>query len=351
MPFDLNDWSLASTDDTTATKAQTAAGVAKSTADTAVTNAATAQSTANTAKKNAATAQSTADAAITDALNAQSTADTAVTNAATAQETADTAITDAANAQSTADSAATAAANAAKTATNYLSYDSTNGLVVGNQTGSKLGGNVQITGDPAIYFRDGTSIMAIFNSDNISLGLGSNTGRVRMLEAEVEIGSVIPTGRTSNVNYISGNHVLEIGLTRPTDSGWDTSPRISVSTGGIYVGSDKAQGATATYDLIRRKQTFTVNTLACTFSDLQAYTMGGMCFVSGQVTPTSAGLNKMLLYIAGVEPMAQTMFPIAKYSDGASEGYVKKVNSGQSHIYFNIPETGTWKFNFAFAIA
>ena len=77
--------------------------------------------------------------------------------------------------------------------------------------------------------------------------------------------------------------------------------------------------------------------------------MGGMCFVTGQVTPTSAGTGKMLLYISGVEPMYQTYFPIAAYGHGGSEGYVKKVNSGQSHIYFNIPETGDWKFNFAFA--
>lgn len=108
----------------TTTLEQTADGLTArmSTAENDIT---TAQSTANTAKTNAATAQSTANAAKTNAATAQSTADTAKTNAATAQSTADA---------------------AKKTATNFISVDTTNGVLIGNKTsGSWSGTRAQIT--------------------------------------------------------------------------------------------------------------------------------------------------------------------------------------------------------------
>lgn len=108
----------------TTTLEQTADGLTArmSTAENDIT---TAQSTANTAKTNAATAQSTANTAKTNAATAQSTADTAKTNAATAQSTADA---------------------AKKTATNFISVDTTNGVLIGNKTsGSWSGTRAQIT--------------------------------------------------------------------------------------------------------------------------------------------------------------------------------------------------------------
>ena len=59
----------------------------------------------------------------------------------TAQSTANTAKTNAATAQSTANTARTEAANAAKTATNFMSYDATNGLQIGNKTSGSWSGN------------------------------------------------------------------------------------------------------------------------------------------------------------------------------------------------------------------
>lgn len=108
----------------TTTLEQTADGLTArmSTAENDIT---TVQSTANTAKTNAATAQSTANTAKTNAATAQSTANTAKTNAATAQSTADA---------------------AKKTATNFISVDTTNGVLIGNKTsGSWSGTRAQIT--------------------------------------------------------------------------------------------------------------------------------------------------------------------------------------------------------------
>lgn len=131
---------------------------AQSTANTAKTNAATAQSTANTAKTNAATAQSTADTAKANAATAQSTANTAKTNAATAQSTANTAKTNAATAQSTADAAK-------KTATNFISVDTTNGVLIGNKTsGSWVGTRAQITNSAFNVLDSSGTILASYGT-------------------------------------------------------------------------------------------------------------------------------------------------------------------------------------------
>lgn len=85
----------------------------------------------------------------------------------TANSNASTAVTTANTAKNTADAAATAASNAAKVATNYLNFNDTDGLVVGNQTASTLTGNVQIKATPEVSLRDGTKVMARFTKSAI----------------------------------------------------------------------------------------------------------------------------------------------------------------------------------------
>ena len=117
--------------------------------------------------------------------------------------TANSAATAASNAQSTANTARTEAADAAKTATNFLSYDATNGLLVGNKSDGSWSGhraqmlptafnildasgttlasfgatatigkasarNVYIDSD-SVDIRNGTTILSTFGSSSISL--------------------------------------------------------------------------------------------------------------------------------------------------------------------------------------
>ena len=297
---------------------------------------------------------------------------------------------------------------AAKTATNYLSYDETGGLVVGNRTDGTLEGNVQIGvdtgGDPFVALRDGDQVLAEFTDDSLTLsgkkygsyasvtaykdGKGSGWGifggsvhtkyessigsftsglQTFTTDADGQIGYVLLHTQTDTNNDCAAIELFNIeGKQSLNVFCGDYHGKLAFfPAGSVYIATndtspvDIFQGqftqitptttAKVTTPLARVQKTITTNTGACTANWLRAYTMGGMCFVTGQVTPTSAGTDKMLLYISGVEPMYQTYFPITAYGHGGSEGYVKKVNSGQSHIYFNIPETGDWKFNFAFA--
>lgn len=172
-------------------------------ANSAQSTANTANSTANTAKQNAATAQTTADAAKTAASNAQSTANTA-------NSTANAAKTAAATAQSTAN-------NAAKTATNYLKFDS-NGLVVGDQTAGTLGKNVLIDAD-SVDIRTGSTILASFGSNSISLGKNSTASAIKMCNDAFEVLANIGNGNTNAIigsnpsSGSGGNGSLELRST------------------------------------------------------------------------------------------------------------------------------------------
>lgn len=144
-------------------------------------NVTTVQNTADEAKTNAAKAQTTANTANTNATNAQTTANTANTNAATAQETADTANANAQAAQNTANTANTNATNAAKTATNFLSYDSTNGLLVGNKSsGSWSGYRTQVKSDSFNILDASGNALATYGANKIELGKNSDDTVIEM---------------------------------------------------------------------------------------------------------------------------------------------------------------------------
>lgn len=91
--------------------------------------------------------------------------DEAKTAASNADANATQAKTDAANAK-------TAASNAAKTATNFLEYTS-NGLKIGNLTGSSLGTNAVLSTSD-LKFNYNTTNLATFASNYIALGGSSN---------------------------------------------------------------------------------------------------------------------------------------------------------------------------------
>lgn len=123
-------------------------------------------------------------------------------------------------ANETANSASTAASNAAKTATNYLAFDATNGLCVGNQTAGTLGRNILI-GNSNIDIRNGTTILARFAAKLIELGrnaadaiirLCNGKGRIRYDSASQKIamygekGAMLSVGNADDsalTNYIA----------------------------------------------------------------------------------------------------------------------------------------------------
>ena len=185
---------------TAASNAQTAASNAASAASKAQGTADAASTAAGNAKTAADNAQSTANTAKSNAATAQSTADTAKANAATAQTTANNAASAASTAQSTANTARTEASNAAKTATNYLSFTS-DGLVVGDHTGTALNGNVLIDSD-SVDIRKGTSVLATFAAKLIDLGVNATNSVIRMCggKGKIKAKDVLGTGVHYDIN-------------------------------------------------------------------------------------------------------------------------------------------------------
>ncbi len=213
----------------TANTAKTNAATAQETANTAKTNAATAQTTADTAKTNAATAQSTANTAKTNAATAQTTANTALART-TVKDTREDNNTPAWymtnypkqtvvefkkssvlglsghtyctletvvpwNDKSGGYPKQTATVNekqywrtgssdtawgawtaASETATNFLSFDTTNGVLIGNKTsGSWSGTRAQITGSAFnILDTDGTILSSYGSTTTIGKTAANN---------------------------------------------------------------------------------------------------------------------------------------------------------------------------------
>ena len=181
----------------------------------------TAQSTANTAKTNAATAQSTADTAKTNAATAQSTADTAKANAATAQSTANTARTEAANAK--------------KEATNYLSYDSTNGLLVGNKSsGSWSGFRTQITSSAFNILNSAGTVLASYGAKLIELGKNATDAVISLCNGAGTITAFNTANASEGIVMMGGS---------------DNIPQLTLTNQGAFLQASNSEGASSTNEI------------------------------------------------------------------------------------------------------
>ena len=120
------------------------------------------------------------------------------TDADNAQAKADSAASAANSAQSTANTANTKATNAAKTASNFLSYDSTNGLLVGNKSsGSWSGYRAQVKSDSFNILDANGAVKSSFGANTIELGKGDNNAVVKFCNG------------LGQINYDSNNNYTE----------------------------------------------------------------------------------------------------------------------------------------------
>ena len=206
----------------------------------------TAQSTANTA-------QSTANTAKTNAATAQSTANTAKTNAATAQSTADSAVTAANNAQSTANTARTEASNAAKTASNFLSFDSSNGLLVGNKSGGSWSGyRAQVKSDSFNILDASGNTLSSYGASAISLGANSAASKINLCSGAGSIAAknntasqgLVLNGGSSNVPQMSLTHQGAFMYASNTSNAqYDNAVRCWYGTNGLELYSNVKMSA------------------------------------------------------------------------------------------------------------
>ena len=120
---------------------------------------------------------------VNDAINTANGAANAANNAANAANNAANTANDAANtandALDTANGALSAVGDAAKTATNFLSYDSSNGLQLGNKSGGSWNGyRTQITSNKFNILDSSGNAVASYGSNLIELGKNSTNSEV-----------------------------------------------------------------------------------------------------------------------------------------------------------------------------
>lgn len=130
------------------------------------------------------------------ANNAANTANNAANTANNAANTANNAANTANDALDTANGALTAVGDAAKTATNFLSYDSSNGLQVGNKSGGYWNGyRTQIMSDKFNILDSSGNAVASYGSNLVELGKNSGDSVISLCGGTGEILSSVKNGK------------------------------------------------------------------------------------------------------------------------------------------------------------
>ena len=165
-------------------------------------------------------AANTANDALNAANDAANTANDAANTANDAANTANGAANTANDALDTANGALGAVGDAAKTATNFLSYDSSNGLQVGNKSGGYWNGyRTQIMSDKFNILDSSGNAIASYGSDLIELGKNSGDSVISLCGSTGEIFSRVINGQeyltlsSDNVSVGNRNGLTYIAMT------------------------------------------------------------------------------------------------------------------------------------------
>ena len=103
-----------------------------------------------------------------------------------------------------------AADNAAKVATNFINYDSTNGLVLGNkESGSWVGYRTQIDNDSFNVLDANGDIIASYGSNEVELGKGNPNAIIKMCDGKAYVKNYIVGSQ--NTSVFCGQDVTVVG--------------------------------------------------------------------------------------------------------------------------------------------
>ncbi len=132
------------------------------------------------------------------------------------------------------------AVEAAKTATNFLSFTTEDGLIVGNVTKSTLEGNIQLkaeTNGASIALRDGTNILAKFSAlskpfSGITSAVTSTSNDAESEESESGSTSVTVIGASQTISNNQSKEIVKIESLNPV-----YFPE-GITTDGIIINDD-----------------------------------------------------------------------------------------------------------------
>ena len=101
-------------------------------------------------------------------------------------------------------------ANAAKVATNFINYDSTNGLILGNkESGSWVGYRTQIDTDSFNVLNENGDIIASYGSNEVELGKGNPSAIIKMCDGKAYVKNYIVGSQ--NTSVFCGQDVTVVG--------------------------------------------------------------------------------------------------------------------------------------------
>lgn len=172
---------------------------------------------------------------VNDAINTANGAANAANNAANAANDAANTANDALD---TANGALSAVGDAAKTATNFLSYDSSNGLQLGNKSGGYWNGyRTQITSNKFNILDSSGNAVASYGSDLVELGKNSGDSVIRLCGGTGEIFSSVKDGQECLM--LSSNNAV-ISYSKKSAALYSDDPN-SEDKGVVSVHSDNVE--------------------------------------------------------------------------------------------------------------
>ena len=148
--------------------------------------------------------------------------------------------------------------DARKVATNYIDYNDTDGVVVGNMTEGVLGANTQICVEDdggvdkaTINLRDGSTVLAKFQDDEIDLGVNSTSSVIDLCNGSARL---FQTGGFFVID--AGANVIDMKLANSTTTGghayWGNVGTTLGTTPNAYVymeaGRDNSTGKIEAFD-------------------------------------------------------------------------------------------------------
>lgn len=209
-----------------------------------------AQADAELAIANSATATSTADQAIVNAEEAQETAAQAIEAAQQAIKDAEQAAEEAAKAQETADDATEAADNAAKVATNFLGFDPSYGLIVGNNVGGSWSGyRAQVLPSAFNILNASGKVLASYGASLIELGKNDRLAKIDLCDGAAKLYNETDMADEYSRLIIESEHSIKLATNgaiyhnvyKRDENGHDAAAAIHLSTHTPWSGTTLEQ--------------------------------------------------------------------------------------------------------------